>query len=100
MNPFRIEVPEEQLADLRLRLRNARWPDEAPAPGWEQGVELRWLQRLVSALSRQTSIGHLRLEIRHPAPEILVQNQWRATTREGLQASIKFALTVPGVLLL
>lgn len=48
MKPFRIEAPEAQLADLRSRLRNARWPDEAPVQGWEQGVERQWLQRLVS----------------------------------------------------
>jgi len=30
------------------RLRNARWPDQIPGIGWEQGTELDWLRRLVS----------------------------------------------------
>jgi hypothetical protein len=41
------------------------------------------------------SIGHFGLEIPHPTPEVLLQNQWRPTTTEDLKASIKFALTVP-----
>ena len=32
--PFRLEVPEAALADLRLRLERARWPDEAPGEPW------------------------------------------------------------------
>jgi hypothetical protein len=29
--PFRIEVPEQVLEDLRDRLARTRWPDELPA---------------------------------------------------------------------
>jgi hypothetical protein len=29
-------------------LRNARWPDQIPGIGWEQGTELDWLRRFVS----------------------------------------------------
>ena len=29
-------------------MRNARWPDQIPGIGWEQGTELDWLRRLVS----------------------------------------------------
>jgi len=45
---FRIHIPDEVLDDLRARLRHARWPDQIPGIGWEQGTELDWLQRLVS----------------------------------------------------
>ena len=45
--PFRIEVGDEVLADLRARLDRARWPDEPPGAGWEHGTELRYLQTLV-----------------------------------------------------
>ncbi len=48
MEPFRIHVADEALNDLRARLRNARWPDQTPGIGWEQGTELNWLRRLVS----------------------------------------------------
>jgi pimeloyl-ACP methyl ester carboxylesterase len=48
VEPFRIHVADEVLNDLRARLRNARWPDQIPGIGWEQGTELDWLRRLVS----------------------------------------------------
>jgi len=44
--PFRLEVPEEDLADLRQRLSRARWPEPATAGGWAQGVPLSYLQEL------------------------------------------------------
>jgi hypothetical protein len=48
VEPLRIHVADEVLNDLRARLRNARWPDQIPGIGWEQGTELDWLRRLVS----------------------------------------------------
>ncbi len=48
MEPFRIDVPDAVLEDLRSRLRNARWPDEIPGIGWEQGTDLAWLKRLTT----------------------------------------------------
>jgi epoxide hydrolase len=47
MTPFIIEIPDEQLEDLRRRLRATRWPAPATAPGWAQGVPLEWLRELV-----------------------------------------------------
>jgi pimeloyl-ACP methyl ester carboxylesterase len=44
--PFRIEVPEAALADLRLRLRQTRWPQPEPVPDWSQGVPLAYLRDL------------------------------------------------------
>ena len=38
VEPFALYVPQEQLDDLRQRLERARWPDEEPVTGWEQGV--------------------------------------------------------------
>ena len=43
---FRIEVPDEDLADLRRRLQDARWPGPEPVTGWSQGVPLSYLQEL------------------------------------------------------
>jgi pimeloyl-ACP methyl ester carboxylesterase len=53
VEPFRIHVADEVLNDLRARLRNARWPDQIPGIGWEQGTELDWLRRLVSYWSHE-----------------------------------------------
>ena len=45
--PFRIEVADEVLDDLRDRLRRTRWPDAIPGMGWEQGTDLDELRELV-----------------------------------------------------
>jgi epoxide hydrolase len=44
--PFRIEVPEAQLDDLRDRLRRTRWPEPETVPDWSQGVPLEYLRQL------------------------------------------------------
>ncbi len=44
--PFRIEVAEAELADLRRRLRQSRWPEAEPVSDWSQGVPLAYLQDL------------------------------------------------------
>jgi epoxide hydrolase len=46
VNSFRIDVPEAELADLRRRLRQARWPEREPVADWSQGVPLAYLQEL------------------------------------------------------
>jgi hypothetical protein len=32
VTPFRIEVPEPELEDLRVRLRRTRWPERETVP--------------------------------------------------------------------
>ena len=44
--PFRVEVPEGELADLRERLARTRWPEPATVGDWSQGVPLDYLQAL------------------------------------------------------
>lgn len=39
---------DEELDDLRAKLRRTRWPDQVPGIGWQQGTELAWLRRIVS----------------------------------------------------
>ena len=46
VTPFRIDVPEAQLADLRRRLRQTRWPEREPVNDWSQGVPLAYLREL------------------------------------------------------
>jgi pimeloyl-ACP methyl ester carboxylesterase len=48
VQPFQIQVADEVLDDLRVRLRRTRWPDPLPGIGWEQGTDQDWLRRLVS----------------------------------------------------
>ncbi|MGZ8607483.1 MAG: epoxide hydrolase family protein, partial [Actinomycetota bacterium] len=46
LTPFRLDVPETELEDLRSRLRNTRWPEAATVADWSQGVPLGYLQAL------------------------------------------------------
>jgi pimeloyl-ACP methyl ester carboxylesterase len=48
IRPFRIRVPEIDLAELRQRLTNTRWPDELPGVGWDYGVPLPYVRRLTT----------------------------------------------------
>ncbi len=44
--PFRIDVPADELNDLRDRLRRTRWPEPEPVSDWSQGVPLEYLRDL------------------------------------------------------
>jgi pimeloyl-ACP methyl ester carboxylesterase len=44
--PYRIDVSDDVLADLRARLRRTRWPDEVADADWEYGVPRGWLREL------------------------------------------------------
>jgi len=47
IRPFRVNVPKEQLADLRRRIAATRWPDRETVNDRSQGVQLAKLQELV-----------------------------------------------------
>lgn len=46
IHPFRIQIPDADLADLRARLKRTRLPLASPAPGWERGVPAAYLKTL------------------------------------------------------
>ncbi len=47
IHPFHINVPEEQLIDLRQRLAATRWPDKETVNDESQGIRLAEMQALV-----------------------------------------------------
>lgn len=47
IRPFRSNVPDEQLADLRRRIAATRWPDRETVNDQSQGAQLAKLQELV-----------------------------------------------------
>jgi len=47
IRPYRIDIPQADLDDLRARLRGTRWPDAMPGSGWSYGVALERVQELV-----------------------------------------------------
>jgi epoxide hydrolase len=46
IRPFRIDVLQADLDDLRDRLGRTRWPSELPGVGWSRGVPLGYLKEL------------------------------------------------------
>jgi len=47
ITPYRIEIPESTLDDLRQRLANTRWPDPETTDDWSQGIPLAYMQEVV-----------------------------------------------------
>ncbi|NUS43896.1 MAG: epoxide hydrolase [Mycobacteriaceae bacterium] len=47
ITPFRIDIPQEQLDDLRRRLDHARLPAPLPGDDWTTGLPTGWLRELV-----------------------------------------------------
>jgi len=43
---FAVEVSDDAVEDLRSRLGEARWPDQLPAAGWDDGTEKGYLEDL------------------------------------------------------
>jgi epoxide hydrolase len=46
IGPFRIDVPQAELDDLKARLAQTRWPDQLPGVGWDYGIPLDYVQKL------------------------------------------------------
>jgi hypothetical protein len=45
---FRVSIPEEQLADLRRRIKATKWPERETVADDTQGVQLATMQALAS----------------------------------------------------
>jgi epoxide hydrolase len=46
IRPFRIDVSDAEIEDLRNRLARTRWPDELPGVGWSYGVSLHFVKNM------------------------------------------------------
>ena len=46
IRPFHINIPEEELVDLRRRIAATRWPDRETVPNQSQGVQLATMREL------------------------------------------------------
>ncbi len=45
--PYRIEIPDSDLEDLKQRLTRTRWPDRETPEDWSQGIPLAYVQEVV-----------------------------------------------------
>jgi epoxide hydrolase len=50
--PFRIDIPQADLDDLRGRLARTRWPDQLPGVGWDYGIPLGRVRELAGTWQR------------------------------------------------
>ena len=46
IRPFRVDIPQADLDDLRDRLARTRWPAEVAGVGWSRGVPVGYLREL------------------------------------------------------
>jgi pimeloyl-ACP methyl ester carboxylesterase len=44
VRPYQISVADSELDDLKRRLLDTRWPEQAPVDDWSQGIPLDYLQ--------------------------------------------------------
>ncbi|MDB5075377.1 MAG: epoxide hydrolase [Chloroflexi bacterium] len=73
VTPFRIQIPETDLSDLRARLERTRWPEAETVDDWSQGVPLTYMQGLCrywaegcnwrATEARLNAMPHFRTEI-------------------------------------
>jgi pimeloyl-ACP methyl ester carboxylesterase len=59
VRPFRVEVPEEDLAELRRRIAATRWPEKEPVTDQSQGVQLATMQALAHYWETEYDFGRL-----------------------------------------
>ena len=48
VRPFRIDIPDAELADMRRRINNTRWPERETVSDDSQGVQLETMRELAS----------------------------------------------------
>ena len=46
IKPFTVAVPDPDLADLKQRLKQTRWPDQIPGTQWRYGAKTSYVQQL------------------------------------------------------
>jgi epoxide hydrolase len=47
IRPFQIDVPQAELDELQVRLAGTRFTDEIPGSGFDYGVSVEWVRRMV-----------------------------------------------------
>lgn len=122
--PFRVEIHDEQLDDLRRRLRDTRWPEQETVDDWSQGIPLSYvrdlaeywadgydLTRLATRLNAfpqfrtevdGVGIHHLHVRSEAPdAPALLLCHGWPGSVVEFLDVieplSERFHLVIPSL---
>jgi pimeloyl-ACP methyl ester carboxylesterase len=53
IEPFEIAIADEDIDDLRRRIRATRWAPVTPSPAWQQGADPAWLRELATYWAEQ-----------------------------------------------
>ena len=59
IRPFHVDIPEEELVDLRRRIEATRWPSKELVDDWSQGVRLAMLRELARYWSAEYDFGRI-----------------------------------------
>jgi pimeloyl-ACP methyl ester carboxylesterase len=59
VRPFQVEIPEEQLAELRRRIEATRWPSSELVDDRSQGVQLATMQALARYWTTEYDLGRV-----------------------------------------
>jgi pimeloyl-ACP methyl ester carboxylesterase len=91
LRPFRVAIPDAQIADLKERLARTRWPNRETVADWSQGVRVENARSLVSYWQRTYDWRRFESEL-NALPQFL-------TTVDGLDLHvIHVRSTNPGAL--
>ncbi len=55
LKPMKIQIPENEVAYLRLRLKQTRWPPRVDSSGWAAGTDADYLRALAAYWASQYS---------------------------------------------
>lgn len=47
IRPFHIDIPQQDIDDLRARIAHTRWPSQVPGGDWSRGIPVSYLKELV-----------------------------------------------------
>src|SRR5215212_2380134 len=72
IRPFPIEIPEEQIDDLRRRIGATRWPSKELVEDRSQGVQLETLQALARYWSTDYDFGRIEERL-NPLPQFTTE---------------------------
>ena len=59
IRPFHLEIPEEQLDDLRRRIAATRWPSKELVEDRSQGVQLATIRALADYWANEYDFGRV-----------------------------------------
>ena len=63
IRPFHVDIPEEQIDDLRRRIAATRWPSKELVPDRSQGVQLATMQELARYWTTDYDFGRVEAKL-------------------------------------